>query len=94
MAKKRTKQQKIKAQQKKIILQPSLNPNPAETRSVFSFKKSDLAATSSQPKLDVADLLMSKPAEIKSDLLKTVIVAIACLITLAAWYWRLRMVGG
>jgi hypothetical protein len=71
MAKKRTKQQKIKSKSEfKISLAPV-----------------------SQPKLEVADLLMSQPAEIKADLIKTVLVTLACLLCLAAWYWRLKIAG-
>lgn len=91
MAKRRTRQQKIKAQQK-IAIQPTFLASAAsESDSPFTFKKSDLKPAVATAKLEVADLLMSQPAEIKSDLLKTLLVTIICLIGLAIWYWRIKI---
>jgi len=81
MAKRRTKQEKIHAHRQMMT----------ESVSASTFKKTDLTPGPISAKLDVTALLMSRPEQIKADLLKTVAVIVICSVVLAVWYWRLKI---
>jgi len=74
MSKKRTKKQKIKAQISAEKQQPLVKKQ-------LSSPVTDMSG---------ADLLMSQPAELQRDLIKTGVVTLICVLVLVGLYWQFR----
>ena len=74
MSKKRTKKQKIKAQ--------------ISAEKQLPLVKKQLA--SHDVEMSGADLLMSQPAELQSDFIKTGVVTLICILVLVGLYWQFR----